>query len=64
LTIAPSGSGTRVSARVWAVFPAGLVGRMLEWTFEHVLPGIERDREHARTELRYLQRTIEAPPGA
>lgn len=58
--IRPSGSATRVSAHVWATFPPGFSGRLLQWSFEHLFHGIERDREHARTELRYLKRVIEA----
>lgn len=57
--IRPAGTGSEVSANVWATFPAGIAGRLLEWSFEHLFRGIERDREHTRTELRYLKRTIE-----
>ncbi|WP_144009266.1 hypothetical protein [Enemella evansiae] len=52
---------SRISARVWATFPAGLLGRAVEWIFVHLLNGIERDREHARVELRHLKRIIETP---
>ncbi|MQA83841.1 MAG: hypothetical protein GEV03_04185 [Streptosporangiales bacterium] len=62
-SLEPEGeNATRLSARVWARFPGGAVGRILEWTFAHVVNGIERDREHARTELRYLKRTLEPAP--
>lgn len=58
--IAQSGVGmTRLSAHVWATFPSGLFGRALESIFKGVLNGVEKDREHARTELRYLKRIIE-----
>jgi hypothetical protein len=50
----------QVSARVWATFPHGLMGRLVAWTFVHVLNGVAKDREHARTELRYLKRLLEA----
>lgn len=50
---------TRLSARVWATFPSGLRGRLTEWFFVHPLGGLEKDREHARVELRYLKRRIE-----
>jgi hypothetical protein len=49
---------------VWATSPAGPTGRRIEWIFTRVLNGIDKDREHARTELRYLKQTIErTPPG-
>lgn len=58
--IEPDTSGdTQVSAHVWATFAPGLVGRLTEWIFKHVLNGVPRDREHAHTELRYLKRVIE-----
>jgi hypothetical protein len=36
------------------------MGRVVAWTFVHVLNGVAKDREHARTELRYLKRLLEA----
>lgn len=54
-----AGSGSEVRAHVWATFAPGVAGRLLEWTFEHVFRGIDRDREHTRTELHYLKQTIE-----
>lgn len=48
-----------LSARVWATFP-GVRGRIAEWIFTGLLNGITRDREHARTELRYLKHAIES----
>ena len=58
--VQPDGGGaSRLSARVWASFPAGAAGRIIEWIFIHVLNGVERDREHARTELRYLRGILE-----
>lgn len=50
---------TRVSARVWATFPHHLVGRIAALAFTHLLNGVEKDREHTRTELRYLKDAIE-----
>jgi uncharacterized protein YndB with AHSA1/START domain len=52
-------AATRVSARVWATFPKHLVGRIAAFAFVHLLNGIEKDREHARTELRYLKSLFE-----
>lgn len=52
-------TSTRVSARVWATFPRHPVGRMFGFAFTHLLHGVERDREHTRTELRYLKDVIE-----
>ncbi|MFI0446389.1 SRPBCC family protein [Actinomadura sp. 6N118] len=54
------GGGTRVSANVWATFPSGVGGHVLEWTFRNLFRGVEKDREHARTELRYLKRVLES----
>lgn len=54
-----SADASRVSARVWASFPSGPVGRATEWLFTKALRGIAKDREHARIELRYLKRVIE-----
>lgn len=51
---------TAVSAHVWATFPHGLAGRLLAAVFTRLLHGIEKDREHTRTELRYLKRALEA----
>lgn len=56
----PADDGTsQVSANVWATFPYGVFGHVLAWAFVHVLNGIDKDREHARVELRYLKRIIE-----
>jgi hypothetical protein len=54
-----------LSARVWAAFPQGPLGRLAAIGFVHLFNGEEKDREHARTELRYLKRVIEDadPPG-
>ncbi len=52
---------TRVSARVWATFPRHLVGRIAAFAFIHLLNGVEKDREHTRTELRYLKQLVEDP---
>ena len=59
--IEPLGNdATRLSANVWATFPSGPLGHVIEWTFTRVLDGIRKDREHARAELEYLKKTIEA----
>ncbi|OBF95184.1 hypothetical protein A5773_15230 [Mycobacterium sp. 852014-52450_SCH5900713] len=55
------GSSTRVSAHVWATFPHHLLGRVAAFAFTHLLNGVEKDREHTRTELRYLKKIIEDP---
>ncbi len=52
-------SSTVVSAHVWATFPPGIFGKVVAFVFTRLLDGIAKDREHARTELRYLKRTIE-----
>lgn len=53
------GSGSRLSARVWAQFPSNAFGRLAEWYTVSLLNVIERDREHARCELDYLKAVIE-----
>lgn len=58
--IEPQGDGATVRAHVWARFPPGPLGRVLEWFFRRVLDGVEKDREHTRTELRYLKQLIES----
>ncbi|WP_142274392.1 hypothetical protein [Mycobacterium scrofulaceum] len=48
-------------ARVWATFPRHLLGRVAAFAFVHLLNGVEKDREHTRTKLRYFKRLIEEP---
>ncbi|MEJ2210086.1 MAG: SRPBCC family protein [Anaerolineae bacterium] len=55
-----SDGGSRLSARVWAEFPSGLLGRFFEWYAKSMLDVVDRDREHARRELEYLKFEIEA----
>ncbi|HKR30645.1 MAG TPA: hypothetical protein VJT08_09210, partial [Terriglobales bacterium] len=49
-----------LSAHVWARFRTGAFGRFLECYSVHILHITERDRKHARCELEYLKRVIEA----
>ncbi len=59
-TVEPrDGASCVVSAHVWARFPGGLFGRLVSFVFIRLLDGIEKDREHARTELRHLKRILE-----
>ena len=51
-------------ARVWAKFPAGVLGRLLWLVLAHLLDGVEKDRRHARVELEYLKEAIESTPAA
>ncbi len=53
------GETTILSAHVWASFPRGLRGRLMESAFTRLFHGVEKDRKHARTELQYLKNTIE-----
>lgn len=55
-------SSSVVSANVWATFPPGIFGTVVAFVFTRLLDGIAKDREHARTELRYLKRVIEQRP--
>ena len=50
---------TKVSARVWATNPPGIIGRIAAFTFVHLLGGERKDREHTRAELCYLKRVLE-----
>jgi hypothetical protein len=43
---------TRLSARVWAEFAPALAERFFEWYAKAMLNVVERDREHARRELK------------
>ncbi len=59
-TVQPEPDGaTRLSAHVWATFP-GAFGWLLQWMLTHLFRGVEKDREHARTELKYLKDILEA----
>ncbi len=46
---------------MWATFPRHLLGRVAAFAFVHLLNGVEKDREHTRTKLRYFKRLIEEP---
>lgn len=57
-------ANTRVTARIWVLFPIGLIGSAMRWAFVRPLNGIEKDREHARTELRHLKLLTESGCGS
>lgn len=57
--IEPVDKGSELTAHVWAHFPKGFFGRILEWWFKHIIDGVSKDREHAMTELRFLKTRIE-----
>lgn len=57
--IQPQQQSSVVSARVWARWPHGVLGRLAALVFVHVLNGEAKDREHTRTELRHLKCTLE-----
>lgn len=58
-TLEPAAGGTRMSARVWAVFPRTLFGRLLEWYATWVIDVIRQDRAHARCELEWFKGHME-----
>lgn len=64
-TLDPMGPGAtrRLSAHVWASFPAGTRGKLLEVVFTRLLGGVAKDRAHTRTELRFLKKAIEESAG-
>lgn len=53
------GKTSQLSAHVWADFPSTFFGRFVEWYTTKLLNVIDRDREHARCELKYLKHAIE-----
>lgn len=57
--IAGMGELAIVSARVWAYFPSGLKGGLLEWYGKRFLKLEEIHEEHTRQELEYLKGLIE-----
>jgi len=56
----PTDRGTNLTARVWATFPNTLLGTLVEWSFKHLLGGVEKDHEHAMKELEYIKAEIES----
>lgn len=58
--VAHDGNTSRLSASVWARFPAGVAGRILEWYAKSFLDIVRKDRQHARRELDYLKHESEA----
>ena len=49
----------QLEAHVWAVFPKGFKGKMLEWYAKTFLKIVEKDYEHAMIELEYIKIEIE-----
>ena len=58
-SVEPTATGSKLSAHVWARFPSGWLGPLLEWYSTAILRIVHRDREHARCELEYLKRLFE-----
>jgi hypothetical protein len=58
--LAPENDGTELTAHVWAHFPKGLSGAILEWWFKHIMGGVDKDYKHAMIELRFIKSQIEA----
>jgi hypothetical protein len=56
----PLETGIELSATVWAIFPAGLKGRCIEWLFKGPIQGEAKDRLHARRELEYIKQELES----
>ena len=56
----PTDGGTKLTAHVWATFPNTLLGMLVEWSFKHVLSGVEKDYAHAMKELEYIKTEIES----
>lgn len=57
--VTPTRGGTELTAHVWASFPDTVLGTLAEWSFEHVLRGVERDYQHAMRELEYVKHALE-----
>lgn len=60
-TVEEANDGADLSAHVWARFPKTAFGRVVEWFFRGPLNGVQKDYEHAMTELRYLKARLEKP---
>jgi len=58
--LTPIDGATELTARVRASFPETLVGSLVEWSFEHLLDGVERDYQHAMRELEYIREELES----
>lgn len=56
--------GVVLSAHVWATFPANLVGSLAEFVAKRLMNGLQKDYEHAMTELQYLKRRMEMDESA
>lgn len=57
--LAAAGTYSKLSAKVWARFPPGIFGRLLELYAWLVLTVVKKDREHARRELEYIKHAVE-----
>lgn len=51
--------GVVLSAHVWATFPAGPLGSVAEFVAKRLMNGLQKDYNHAMTELRYLKQRME-----
>lgn len=51
--------GTVLSAHVWARFPRSPWGRLAELIAKRLMNGMQKDYEHALTELRYIKEQLE-----
>ena len=60
-SLVPSEAGVKLSATVWAIFPCGLKGRLVEWLFKGPLQGETKDRRHAQRELEHIKKELEHP---
>lgn len=56
----PTDAGTELTAHVWATFPNTVLGRLVEWSFKHLLGGVEKDYAHAMKELEYIKTELES----
>lgn len=51
--------GVVLSAHVWAKFPANIFGSVAEFVAKRLMNGLQKDYDHAMTELQYLKQRIE-----
>lgn len=61
-TLRPGTYGIHLAATVWARFPGGWKGRLVEWLFKRPLDGVRKDREHTRRELEHIKAQLEQAP--
>lgn len=58
-SIRKNNKDTELEAHVWASFPNGAFGKIVEWFFKNILNGVDKDYRHAMCELQYIKKQVE-----